>query len=206
MSSQSSHTDKLVKQFQEETHRILANQQGYQSWGIVLIQHIYIKTNDYILALTCDAEGHLSPVSNDASMDEGIERMFKKRKSIRVVLITRQQFASRVEEKIPPILDDQAQLLGPSLRFLPANKLAEPRKVYKALKGRYALNLGNGTTLCIGKDLEEAFIAAQLVEKTSKAFLGARALGGAKAINWFEAWAMHKFYMLKYSKESEKNK
>jgi hypothetical protein len=45
-----------------------------------------------------------------------------------------------------------------------------------------------------------------LLGKTSKDFVEAAYLGGAKSINRIEAWLMHKFYMLKYSKEAQKNK
>ena len=75
-----------------------------------------------------------------------------------------------------------------------------------ALKGRFAAILKDGNSICVGNNLEEAYVAAQLLEKTSKAFVEAAHLGGAKSINRIEAWLMHQFYKLKYSKEAKKNK
>jgi L-fuculose-phosphate aldolase len=115
-------------------------------------------------------------------------------------LKTQQQFASQVKEEIPPILDDQAQLLGVSVRI--ANT---EQNITKALNNRFAANVIDGTSFCIGNTLEDAYVAAQLLEKTSKVFVEAKALGGAKPINKIEAWFMQQYYLLKYSKEAEKN-
>jgi hypothetical protein len=52
--------------------------------------------------------------------------------------------------------------------------------------------------------MEEAFIVAQVLEKTCKAFIEAEFLGGAKGINKFEAHLMHKIYLMKYSKIKDK--
>ncbi|MEZ5054700.1 MAG: hypothetical protein R2807_08095, partial [Chitinophagales bacterium] len=71
---------------------------------------------------------------------------------------------------------------------------------------RYAAILPNGDSICLGIHLDDAYVAAQLLEKTSKAFVEAKYLGGAKSINRIEAWLMQQFYQLKYSKEAKKNK
>jgi len=54
--------------------------------------------------------------------------------------------------------------------------------------------------------MKEAFIVCQVLEKACKAFIEAEFLGGAKAISKFEAHLMHKYFILKYSKEKDKNK
>jgi hypothetical protein len=54
------------------------------------------------------------------------------------------------------------------------------------------------------RTLDDAYIAAQLLEKTSKAFIEAKYLGGAKSINRLEAWAMQMYYQFKYSREAKK--
>jgi len=43
----------------------------------------------------------------------------------------------------------------------------------------------------------------QVLEKAGKAFIEAKFLGGAKSISKFEAWMMHKYYLLKYSKNAK---
>jgi hypothetical protein len=42
------------------------------------------------------------------------------------------------------------------------------------------------------------------LEKACKAFIEAEFLGGAKGINKFEAYIMHKYYLMKYSKQKKK--
>jgi hypothetical protein len=70
----------------------------------------------------------------------------------------------------------------------------------------YKLNINHKSCICVGANLEKAYVAAQLLGKTSKDFVEAAYSGGAKSINRIEAWLMHKFYMLKYSREAQKNK
>src|SRR5690606_7009769 len=99
--------------------------------------------------------------------------------------ITQQEFAAQVKETIPPILDDQAQLLGVNIKICQRKE-----NIVRSLFGRYATILNTGESICIGRTFEDAFIAAQLLEKTSKAWIMGQYLGGAKPINRFEAWAM----------------
>lgn len=177
---------------------------GYATWGKVDILQAAIRTDDGKIVLN-DIAQPLSAINE--SMVQMVEdhtvfkTIFDKRKNIRVILRTRQEYASQVKAEIPPILDDQAQLLGISVRIA-----ASEDEAYKALKGRYAVLLPNGDSLCIGNTLEDAYVAAQLLEKTSKAFVEAAYLGGARSINKIEAWLMQQFYQLKYSKEAKKNK
>lgn len=138
--------------------------------------------------------------------------IYKTRKEINAVIHTHQMNASTVaaaRREIPPILDDQAQLLGPSVRVAPY-ALPSTKKIVKvtvkALKGRKAALMANHGAVCIGRDLDEAFVCCQVLEKAAKAFIEAEFLGGAKSINKFEAWVMHKYYIMKYSKEAKTNK
>ena len=106
--------------------------------------------------------------------------------------------------EVPPILDDLAQIVGPSVRVadyaLPGTKKLV-RKTIKALKGRNAALLANHGAVCIGRDIEEAILCCQILEKACKSLIEAEFLGGAKEINKFEAWIMHQYYLRKYSKQ-----
>ena len=92
-------------------------------------------------------------------------------------------------------------MLGVTIRVAKDNN-----GIVKAIKSRFAAVQQNGKSICIGNTLEDAYVAAQLLEKTSKAFIEAKFLGGAKSINKIEAWVMQQFYQFKYSKEAHKNK
>jgi L-fuculose-phosphate aldolase len=111
--------------------------------------------------------------------------------------------------EVPPILDDMVQIIGPSVRVadyaLPSTQRIVTKTV-KALKGRMAALMANHGAVCIGRDIEEAFVVCQVLEKACKAFIEAEFLGGAKGINIFEAHLMHQFYLRKYSAMAKKNK
>jgi hypothetical protein len=193
--------------FSNTLKTLTADSQSYQSWGNVNILEGSLRLSDSILR-GYFKDGELKfqeiPLQQPKSLHAAI---FRKRKKINAIFITQQTNAGKVKETIPPILDDQAQLLGPSLKYIRLTKINQiTPQIVKGLSGRFAAILSNEQCVCIGKNMEEAYVAAQLVEKTSKAFLEAKHLGGSKSINIIEAWLMHKFYLLKYSKESEKNR
>ncbi|MFN8236711.1 MAG: hypothetical protein U0T77_00955 [Chitinophagales bacterium] len=177
---------------------------GYKSWGKVEVIQIAIRLHDNEILITDKNIPLAALTTNDIKDGKNhpvFQRIFAKRKNIQVVLLTKQEFASKVKTEIPPILDDQAQLLGVSIRIARTEN-----DILHALCGRYASICADGYNICIGNTIEEAYVAAQLLEKTSRAFIEAEYLGGAKSINKIEAWLMHKFYQLKYSKEAKKNK
>lgn len=109
--------------------------------------------------------------------------------------------------ELPPILDDVAQLLGPSVRVadyaLPGTKRIV-RVTLKALRGRMAALLANHGAVCLGRSLDEALLGCQVLEKGCKAFIEAEFLGGAKGIHKFEAWVMHQVFLRKYSRQWQK--
>ena len=139
-------------------------------------------------------------------------RIYQTRKEIKAVIHTHQPYASTVaaaRRELPPILDDQAQILGPSVRCadyaLPNTKKIVSTTV-RALKGRYAAFMANHGAVTLGRTLEEAVTAALVLEKACKAFIEAEFIGGAKPIHKIEAWMMHKVYLFLYSKNKDKNR
>ena len=134
------------------------------------------------------------------------------KKEVHAVIHTHQMNASTVaaaHREVPPILDDMTQIIGPTVRVaeyaLPSTKKIT-KKTVKALKGRNAALMANHGAVCVGRDLEEAFVVCQVLEKACKAFIEAEFLGGAKSINKFEAHLMHQVYLRKYSAKAKKNK
>ncbi|MCY3412533.1 MAG: class II aldolase/adducin family protein [Candidatus Heimdallarchaeota archaeon] len=135
--------------------------------------------------------------------------IYKTRKDINAVVHSHSMNASTVaaaRREVPPILDDMAQIIGPSIRVakyaLPSTKKIVKETV-KALKGRFAALMANHGAIAIGRDLDEAFTVAIIMEKACKAFIEAEFLGGAKEINKFEAHFMHQYYLRKYSKKKK---
>lgn len=137
--------------------------------------------------------------------------IYKHRSDINTVMHTHSQNASTVaasRREVPPILDDMAQIIGPSLRVadyaLPGTKKIISCTM-KALAGRNAVLLANHGAVCIGRDMEEAFVTCEIMEKSCRAFIESQFLGGSIPINGVEAWVMHQFYLKKYSKQKNKN-
>jgi L-fuculose-phosphate aldolase len=168
-----------------------------EEYDIVIVDY---KTDKY--------EGSIKPSSEFKLHSE----IYRTRKEINAVIHTHQMNASTVaaaRRDVPPILDDMAQLIGPTVRVadyaLPSTKKIV-KKTVKALKGRNAALMANHGAVCVGRDIDEAFVVCQVLEKACKAFIEAEFLGGAKSINKFEAWMMHKYYLKKYSKQEETNK
>ncbi len=153
-------------------------------------------------------EEHLKPSSEFKLHTE----IYRSRPEINAVIHTHQMNASTcaaARREVPPVLDDMAQIIGPSVRVadyaLPSTKKIV-RVTVKALKGRNAALMANHGAVCIGRDLDEAFVVCQVLEKACKAFIEAEFLGGAKHINKFEAWVMHQVYLKKYSKMANPKK
>lgn len=194
-------SDELLK-----AHNYFETQsEGYQSWGRVEILQIAqkIDKNTYFLTSpdTSLKDLQAKDIQKVTMGNDLFSKLFSARKNIATILITKQTYASQVRETIPAILDDQAQLLGVSIRIA-----KNENDIKCALSGRFAAILPEGKSICIGSNIEETYVAAQLLEKTSKAWIEAKYLGGAKSINIIEAWLMQQFYQLKYSKEAKKNK
>ena len=98
------------------------------------------------------------------------------------------------------------RLSGPryELQHMPCLTQEKLSGTLRALSGRKAALMANHGAVCIGRDIGEAFVVCQVLEKACRAFIEAEFLGGAKAIGNVEAWIMHKYYLLKYSKLKDK--
>ena len=125
--------------------------------------------------------------------------IYKNRKDINAIIHLFSEgvmIASANNEIVPPVLDDMAQIIGPSINV--SDKQAN--SVVKALKGRAGVLLKDNGGLCTGRSLHEAFVACQVFEKSCTVFNEAKKLGGAKPLSSPIAFAMHQVYLRVYSK------
>lgn len=147
-------------------------------------------------------EGVFKPTS-EVAMHAAILR---NRPDIHAVIHTHQVFAATVAVtglEIPAIVDDQAQILGPSVRvtrYERSNSEALAKQVVEKLQGRNAVLIANHGAVCVGRNMDEAFVAAQILEKTCRIFIGAAHLGALKTINPKEAERLHNEYLDDYSR------
>ena len=198
-------------------------EKGYVSgtWG-----NISCRIDDKIMAITPSGREYESMEADDIVIVNYIDHsyvgevkpssefklhteIYRSRKNIQAVIHTHQMNASTVaaaRREVPPILDDMAQIIGPSVRVADY-ALPNTRKIVKAtmkaLSGRYAALMANHGAVAVGRDMKEAFVVCDVLEKACKAFIEAEFLGGAKGINKFEAYIMHKYYLAKYSKQKK---
>jgi ribulose-5-phosphate 4-epimerase/fuculose-1-phosphate aldolase len=99
---------------------------------------------------------------------------------------------------IPPILDDFAQIVGPTLRTA-----KNAQSVSKAIKKRNGCMVNGIGVIVLGRTLDEAATALLVAEKTAKTYVLAKPLGGAKPIPMWEAKLMNYIYTKKYSKKDQ---
>ncbi len=157
---------------------------------------------------TLQYEGAIKPSSEYHLHAE----VYKQRKEINAVIHTHQMNATTVaaaRREVPPIIDDMVQIIGSSVRvskYTLAGTQKFAKYAVKALRGRQAALLANHGAVCVGRNLEEAFVVSEVLEKACKAFIEAEFLGGAKNISKFSAAILHQVYLKKYSKLAEKNR
>lgn len=132
--------------------------------------------------------------------------VYAARPELRAIAHTHSMSASTVaaaRREVPPVLDDLAQIVGPTLRVadysLPGSKKMG-KAVVRALAGRMAALMANHGLVACGRDAKEALLCAQIAEKGCRAFIEAEFLGGAKSVGRLEAAIMHQVYLHKYSK------
>ncbi|MDR3262909.1 MAG: class II aldolase/adducin family protein [Clostridiales bacterium] len=102
---------------------------------------------------------------------------------------------------IPPILDDFAQIIGPTLKTA-----EDTSKILAALKGRNGCMLkGSGVIVC-GSSLTEAVTALIVAEKAAKTYVLSGFLSKPAPLPLWEAVLMNFIYKKKYSKTEEKAK
>jgi len=98
---------------------------------------------------------------------------------------------------LPACLDDMAQIVGINARVAEA---FSPPEVCGALRGRSACLTREGRMLATGRTLNEAFVAALVLEKGARTFVLGKTLGGAKPVPPLAARLMRFAYQKKYSK------
>jgi len=157
---------------------------------------------------TSKYEGTVKPSSEKELHCE----IYRTRQEVKAVIHTHQMNASTVaaaQREVPTILDDMPGIIGPTVRVaeyaLPSTKKIT-RKTIQALKGRNAALMANHGAVCIGANLDEAFVVCQMLEKACRVFIESEFLGGTKSVESFDTQLMHQYYLHKYSSKTGTNK
>ena len=104
-------------------------------------------------------------------------------------------------KEIPPICDDQVQILGGSVRVaayaLPATDIMADN-VLEAMKDRAGCLVANHGAVTIGRTLDEAMTAAVVLEKAAQVYIETQWIGGPICLCQEDIDAMHDYFMNKY--------
>lgn len=122
----------------------------------------------------------------------------------RAVIHTHSIYASAcatAHKSIPAIIEDMAQIVGPSVNLaeyalLGTQQLAD--NCIAAMGENSAVLMANHGVLTRGHNLQEAFIAAEVVEKTAHIYILAQQLGGATVLSTQDVEYMRRGYLDKY--------
>lgn len=211
----------LRRQVVDAGRRLLAEGLVSRTWGNVSVRagpaHMLITPTGRsydtmspadIVPVNLSTYAHEGPL-NPSSEGKLHAQIYRTRPDVNAVIHTHQMNASTVaaaRREVPPILDDMAQIIGPTVRvaeYAHSSTDKIVRVTVKALRGRMAALMANHGAVCVGRDMQEAFVVCQVLEKACKAFIEAEFLGGAKSIGRAAAQSMHEYYLCKYSKLSK---
>ena len=149
---------------------------------------------------TLEYEGNLKP-SIEAIVHSAI---YKDRPEVNGIMHTHSTYALTVaaaRKTIPPICDDQVQILGGEVRLaaytMPVTKeMAD--EVVKALKERAGALIANHGAITVGRTLAEAYTGSQVLEKTAMVYINCQSIGGGVEISQEDIKFFHDFFMNKY--------
>ena len=140
-------------------------------------------------------EGDLTP-SIETMLHLGI---YKARPKVNAVIHTHPVFGSIFSVlgmEIPPILDDQITYLGGEIKVaeysLPGSQDLV-KSALPALGPRNAVILANHGTVTVGRDMREAFVNCEMLEKTARIYIYALGAGKIKPVP-ADAFEMEKAY------------
>jgi len=167
--------------------------------------YLALKPEDVVIVELATGEARGGKPSTEKELHREI---YRTRGEIGAIVHTHSQSASTVaaaRREVPPVLDDLAQIVGPSIRVadyaIPGTR-AMARRVLRALGGRMAALMANHGAVALGRNMDEAILCAKIVEKGCRVFIEAQFLGGAARLGPVEARIMHEVYLRRYSKRS----
>jgi len=108
---------------------------------------------------------------------------------------------SQTGQKMLPLLDDFAQIIGPSVKV--ASSIYHPFNIARKFNLRSAVLIKNNGALCCGPNQSDANAAALVMEKGCKTLIATSIFKFPPApINALESWLMRIIYLAKYSRQA----
>lgn len=188
------------------------------SWG-----NISIKTGESTYAITPSGKGYASLTANDivfidkqcniisgknipSSESQLHTAIYREFPAAGAVIHTHSIYASALaamRKPVLPIIEDIVQIIGGKVACaeyaLPGTKQLADNAV-AALNGRKAALLANHGAVCWGKNLDDALIVAEVLEKAAQIAVICASCDGAVVLPEEDVKVMHDFYNQHYSK------
>ena len=146
------------------------------------VQYDVIRTSDFVVV---SMDGNVVAGHRLPSSETEIHRaVLNKKGGVGAIIHSHSPYATAVSclhRTIPPFVEDLAQIIGGQVnctRYVPAGqhrKIAE--EVASTIGEENAVLLANHGVLCCGRDLDEAFVVSQILEKAALMMLASAALG-----------------------------
>lgn len=102
--------------------------------------------------------------------------------------------------EIPAVLDDMAQIVGPVVSIVEPDE----KQISRALARSTSVMVENSCLIAGGRNLYEAYIALQIIEKSAETILKAQVIGGVRRLGTRLSEFMHYRYQHSYSKAEKK--
>jgi len=139
--------------------------------------------------LVVDFEKNVLEGERSPSVETGMHiSTYRTRPDIGAMVHTHSVYASAIAslgKTIPPFLDEMVLMIGGEIKVaeygMPGSKGLAQNAV-RALGSKNAVLLANHGSLCCGKNLENAFETAELVERVAKIFILCSLLGKPKSL------------------------
>lgn len=134
-------------------------------------------------------------------------QIYKHRKEVQGIVHTHSTYAltmASARKGIPPICDDQVQILGGDIKVadytMPGTQeMADT--ILEAMKERAGALISNHGSIAVGRSVSEAYVAAQILEKAAKVYINAQSIGGAVEIERKDIEIFRDFFLHKYGQK-----
>lgn len=105
---------------------------------------------------------------------------------------------------IPAVIETLASVVGGSVPVAPYHLPGDEdfaRNALKAMEDKAAVLLRNHGVVTVGKDLDEAYMIAEVVENAAKIYIAANSIGTPMCLDEKEIKALRQIYLTKYGQK-----
>jgi len=172
------------------------------------ISYDRIQPSDFVLV---SSEGKVVAGHRLPSSETEIHRaVLNKKRDVGAIIHSHSPYATSVaclQMAIPPFVEDLVQIIGGQVnctRYVPAGQHTRiSEEVANTIGEENAVLLANHGVICCGRDLEEAFVASQILEKAAFMMLAAAAKGAVIPIPEEHVHSERHRFLYKYGTASD---